>query len=145
MRTGFVELATISAALLTLTACSNTVDPDAPAPVVGQPTETTSAQGEPVSAAPNDEGTRIEVIETEYSITLPRTLAPGRYTFVVDNMGRAGHDLAIKGPGVDVVKRLPHGGRAEIITTLQPGTYELWCPMDDHRDRGMLQTVAVTA
>jgi hypothetical protein len=92
-----------------------------------------------------DGGTRIAVTEEEYSITLPRTnFTAGIYTFVVDNYGLAGHDLAIKGPGVDVVKRLPPGSQGEIVVTLQPGTYELWCSISDHGTRGMQQTVTVT-
>lgn len=136
MRTGFAGLVIISAALLELTACSNTVDRGTPG---------TSVRDEPTAARPTDGGTRIEVSETEYSITLPRTDFPsGTYTLVVDNFGRAGHDLAIKGPGVDVVKRLPDGTQAEIIVTFQPGTYELWCSIEDHRARGMLRTVTIT-
>jgi uncharacterized cupredoxin-like copper-binding protein len=63
----------------------------------------------------------------------------------VANKGNAGHDLWIKGPGVDNAKTttLAGGRQGEITVTLQPGTYELWCSIDSHRARGMQQTINV--
>jgi plastocyanin len=132
MRTGRVGGTVIAAALLALTACSTSANPTGP------------AAGEPTSASASDTGIPVEVGEHEYSITLPRkNFTPGTYTFVVDNTGRAGHDLTIKGPGVEVAKIMPAGSQAEVVVALRPGTYELWCSIDNHRDRGMRQTVTV--
>jgi plastocyanin len=119
----------IAATLLVLPACS---------------VDSTSTPGTTGSAPPGDTAERIEVAQHEYSITLPRyDFSAGTYTFTVDNLGQTGHDFAITGPGVDTIKRMPAGTEAEIIVTLQPGTYELWCSIDNHRTRGMRQTVIV--
>jgi plastocyanin len=144
LRTGFAGLVVTAAALLVFPACATTADPAGTSPTVGRQTPATSASDAPTSAPPTNGGTRIEVSQTEYSITLPRTdFTSGTYIFVVDNLGSGGHDLAIKGPGVDLVKRLPDGTQAEITVTFQPGTYELWCSIGDHRVRGMQRTVTI--
>jgi plastocyanin len=143
MRAGCAGLSVLSAALLGLTACSNDANLASPAPTTGGPI-TTLATDEPTSAPPDDRGTRIAVSEDEYSITLPRTdFTPGTYIFVVDNYGPGGHDLTITGPGVDIAKRMPRGSQAEVVVTLQPGIYELWCSIGNHRARGMQHTVTV--
>jgi uncharacterized cupredoxin-like copper-binding protein len=144
LRTGRAGLLVITAALLVLPACSDDAKSGDPAPAAGQPTSTTSAQDEPTSTSVGDGGTRVAVTEREYSITLSRNdFTPGTYTFVVDNDGESGHDVAITGPGVEVVKRLPPGTQAEIVVNLQSGRYELWCSIDDHSARGMKQSVTV--
>lgn len=142
-------------ALLVVAACGGD---GGGAPQGGQPTSgpatgdttttTTSAPGGPTTtgtAAPGA-GTRIAVTETEFSIRLPSaTLTPGPYTFAVDNTGAATHDLVIKGPGVDSARTnlLKKGDKGEIAVTLQPGSYELWCSVGNHRSRGMQTTISV--
>jgi plastocyanin len=87
------------------------------------------------------------VTETEYSISLPSaTLTPGTYTFAVDNSGTASHDLVIKGPGVDSAKtsQLKRGDKGEVTVTLQPGKYDLWCSVGNHKARGMQTTITVS-
>ncbi len=144
MRTGSAGMTVISLALLVLTACSNAANPAGLTPITGGLTSAASVTGEPTSAAPGDGGTRVEVSENEYSITVRRTdFTPGTYTFVVDNAGQTGHDLDIRGPGVETAKIMPVGSQADVIVTLQPGTYELWCSISNHRVRGMHRTVTV--
>lgn len=80
----------------------------------------------------------------DFTITLsPSTLRPGTYTFVAQQQGQLPHALAIKGPGVDAVTPVIQlGGASQQLTvTLQPGTYELWCPVGNHRAQGMTVTV----
>src|SRR5438067_1346505 len=107
MRTGFAGLAVISAAALVLTACSTSENPASPTNTGGTVptgTSTSTSIGEPTSTPPRA-GTRVEVSENEFTITLSRKdFTPGTYTFAVDNKGKASHDLSIKGPGVDTTK-----------------------------------------
>lgn len=37
----------------------------------------------------------------------------------------------------------PGGAAQELAVVLQPGTYELWCPVGDHRALGMTVTITV--
>ena len=98
----------------------------------------------PSSAAPV--GTSVGVIEKEFSITLATpSFTPGPYTFTIQNQGSFPHNLTIKGPGVDT-KASPTMGRGEsgsLTVALQKGSYELWCSVPGHKDRGMDMTIKV--
>ncbi|WP_329571523.1 cupredoxin domain-containing protein [Kitasatospora sp. NBC_01266] len=111
--------------------------PPASAPV-GAPSAGTSATGS--AAASASTGTSVTVTEKEYSITPSQTqLAPGTYTFVAENTGTVVHALEIAGPGVSATRTdsIPPGQQAKLTVTLQPGSYELWCPIDSHKALGM--------
>jgi plastocyanin len=90
--------------------------------------------------------TRVVVTETEYSISMPSTLAAGSYTFAVRNTGAAPHDLVVSRNGRDVATSatIPPGGSASLSVTLQRGTYVFYCNIDAHRERGMQRTVQVS-
>jgi hypothetical protein len=98
---------------------------------------------------PPTDGLTIEVRGTEYALNAePRDgLIPARHTFVVHNDGEETHAVAISGPGVDEQTQLIPGseGPVELAVNLLPGTYELWCPVGDHRDRGMRTLLLVEA
>ena len=68
------------------------------------------------------------------------------YTFVVVNSGQYPHTITINGPGV--ANRTANGplqtGQLALLTVdLQRGTYDIWCPVDDHRAMGMETTITV--
>lgn len=91
----------------------------------------------------------VEVAETEYALDVaPRDgLIPADYRIVVHNGGETDHALAVKGPGVDEQTPVLGTGDpdAEIVARLRPGTYELWCPVGDHRSRGMRTSLLIEA
>ncbi|MER5619091.1 hypothetical protein [Streptomyces sp. NPDC002215] len=66
-------------------------------------------------------------------------VAAGTVTFVVDNAGTLAHALAVSGSGVSEAhtSTIPPGGTSRLTVTLQPGSYELWCPIDKHKELGM--------
>jgi uncharacterized cupredoxin-like copper-binding protein len=102
----------------------------------GTTTTTTPSAGS--SAAPV--GTSVGVVEKEYTITLDKaTFTPGTYTFKVSNQGSFSHNLTIEGPGVDqTTSPTVGGGQSGTLTVaLQKGSYELWCSIDSHKDKGM--------
>jgi plastocyanin len=74
------------------------------------------------------------------------SFTPGAYTFVVQDKGQVEHALAIKGPGVATVQTplIGPGQSAELHVTLQPGTYEIWCPVDSHKALGMDTHITVS-
>jgi plastocyanin len=92
-------------------------------------------------------GTKVTATEVEYSITLSATaFTPGVYTFVVENHGTMSHDLTIAGPGVaqQASPTVQPGGSGQVTVTLQTGTYELWCSIDNHKAMGMDLKIQVT-
>jgi uncharacterized cupredoxin-like copper-binding protein len=104
---------------------------------------TTSSAGASSSAA----GTAVTATEQEFSITLSsRTFTAGAYTFTVHNAGKYPHNLSIEGPGVDkkTSPTMPGGGTGTLAVKFQKGTYELWCSVDSHKDKGMDIKITVT-
>jgi uncharacterized cupredoxin-like copper-binding protein len=89
----------------------------------------------------------IPVNETEMSldptdITLDR---PGTYVFRAVNVGNAPHALRIEGNGIEEqqTEEIGPGESADLTVTLDSGTYEMDCPVDDHEDLGMRGTITV--
>jgi uncharacterized cupredoxin-like copper-binding protein len=92
------------------------------------------------SAAATAKGQPVSVVEKEFSIALtPATLHAGTYSFTVHNAGTFPHNLNIQGPGVtqQATATVSPGQSAVLTVTLQQGSYELWCSVDSHKDRGM--------
>jgi len=131
---------TVAVVALLLGACSSTsTDTTAAAP---------STSGPGVAAtSPAVVGTTVGVVEKDFSITLDKPgLTAGSYTFAIKNEGQFPHNLAIEGPGVDAKTSptMQGGGSGTLAVTLQKGTYELWCAVPGHKDRGMDIKITVT-
>ena len=77
----------------------------------------------------------------------PATLSPregGTVTLSVINNGPSSHALEIEGNGVEEeTETISTGDRAELTVDLKPGTYEMYCPIDGHRARGMEGKIVV--
>ena len=88
----------------------------------------------------------IEVQETVFrldpsEITLDQ---PGTYVFRAVNSGTVEHALEIEGEGIEEeTEEIPPGESTVLEVNLEPGTYELYCPMGNHEERGMTGTVTV--
>ena len=76
-------------------------------------------------------------------------VSSGRVTFTLRNDGQFPHNLHIEGNGVslDVKTDGPVAGGQSFTgaVTLPAGTYETWCPVDQHRERGMVGTLEAAA
>ena len=87
------------------------------------------------------------VVMAEFTFTPDRMVVPaGRDTFVLQNTGQFPHNLHIEGNGVSIdVSPDPVAGGDTFsgAVTLPPGTYDTWCPVSNHRDRGMIGTLTV--
>jgi uncharacterized cupredoxin-like copper-binding protein len=109
---------------------------------------TTPATSPPASTSQaTAAGTPVTATEKEFSITLSTTtFKAGAYSFNVKNVGSFSHNLTIEGPGVAMKASptMPGGGSGTLTVTLQKGSYELWCSVDGHKDRGMDLTIQVT-
>jgi uncharacterized cupredoxin-like copper-binding protein len=109
------------------------------------PGVTSSAAASAAASVPA--GTSVTASEKEFSITLSQTtFKAGTYTFHVTNAGSFGHNLTIKGPGVDTkaTSALQPGQSGTLTVTLQTGSYELWCSVDSHKEQGMDLNITVT-
>jgi uncharacterized cupredoxin-like copper-binding protein len=85
-------------------------------------------------------GRTVEVREVDYEIELPSTtLEPGDHTFALRNDGEDRHNLVVNGPGVTDkgTPTIGPGKTARLEVRLRPGTYELYCSVPGHRERGM--------
>jgi plastocyanin len=92
-------------------------------------------------AAPSEaSGRTVKVTEREFKIELPKkSLGPGTYAFDVQNTGKVGHDLVVKGPGADNAKTpiIAPGKTAKVQVALKRGDYELYCSVPGHKQAGM--------
>ena len=133
-RTSRAALALAAGSMLFLAGCSST-----PSGSTGSAAPPASASSAPAAAGASS-AMSVTATETEFSIDLSQsTFAPGDYTFTVVNDGKFAHNLTIEGPGVDktATATVEAGQSAEITATLQAGTYELFCAIPGHKDKGM--------
>jgi plastocyanin len=91
----------------------------------------------------------IQISEKEYSLT-PSTLSvskPGTYAFKATNDGQTGHALEIEGSGIEAkTGEIQPGSSATLqITLSKAGSYEMYCPIDGHKQEGMEGDVTVGA
>jgi uncharacterized cupredoxin-like copper-binding protein len=102
--------------------------------------------GTTTAAAPAA-GHVVSLSESEYKIS-PSTVSvakAGKVTFNVKNMGQITHALEIEGNGVETkTMSIAPGESASITVDLSKnGKYEMYCPIDGHRAKGMEGTVQV--
>jgi uncharacterized cupredoxin-like copper-binding protein len=100
----------------------------------------TSAQSAPA-------GESVKLSETEFKITPadPSVKKAGTVTFEVTNDGKVDHALEVEGPGEEVeTDTIPAGESATLEVDLsKAGTYEMYCPIGNHKDMGMEGEVSV--
>lgn len=101
------------------------------------PADTTSSEG-------GGAGTKVSL--TDFAID-PKdgTVKAGDVTFDVVNDGQVPHALEIEGNGVEEVSATlsSNGDTDTLSVNLEPGEYEWYCPIGDHRDQGMEGTLTV--
>ncbi|MFL6142878.1 MAG: hypothetical protein ACJ72N_13560 [Labedaea sp.] len=84
--------------------------------------------------------TEVTVSMTDFALQLSTSdLTPGAYTFVAKNDGYTRHAIEIAGNGLDATRtaELAPGGSERLSVTLADGTYQLYCPVTGHRQKGM--------
>ena len=69
---------------------------------------------------------------------------PGTYLFKAVNSGGTVHALEVEGQGIEEeTEEIQPGQSAELKVKLEAGTYELYCPVDAHKEEGMEGKVIV--
>ncbi len=102
---------------------------------------------EETAPATEGAGQRVEISARDF-IFEPAQLSvqPGEVTFVLTNDGQAPHALEIEGNGLEEeTDTIDPGESSELTVDLDEGTYEMYCPVDGHRERGMEGTLTVGA
>jgi plastocyanin len=85
-------------------------------------------------------GQAIAISETEFKLDPSgvKVDQAGSYTFKVTNNGSVDHALEVEGPGGEQkTETIKPGQSAELTVALEDGSYEIYCPVDGHRDKGM--------
>jgi plastocyanin len=113
--------------------------PAAPAP---DPV-TTPAPAPSATPAPSlPSRTRVVLQDDPYTLQSSYiTMKSGPIEFNVLNAGMDDHNLTIRGSGATVFA--PAGEEAQLVATLQPGTYRLYCSLLNHEQLGMWTTLTV--
>lgn len=91
-------------------------------------------------------GTSSRLEATEFAFSPAQVTADaGEHEFQIVNRGEVEHALEIHAPGGEVMTdRVAPGESATVTADLsEAGTYELYCPVGDHRRRGMEGSVTV--
>ena len=132
------SLCAVAAALaLGLAACGDDDDESAS-------TGTTTEEQTTTPSGPA--GQTVNISETEFKIT-PAQLnlqKGGSVEFKVTNDGGTTHALEVEqGETEFETEDIAPGSSATLKADLQPGEYELYCPIDDHKGKGMTATLTV--
>jgi uncharacterized cupredoxin-like copper-binding protein len=119
----------IAAAVLAVTACGG------------------DSKGEQAATGPSLQ--TYAVSETDFKLS-PSTFTidkAGTYTFHAVNDGQVTHSLEIEGNGVEtkLASDLQPGASGDLEAALPAGTYEIYCPVGNHKDMGMEGKVEVAA
>ena len=107
----------------------------------------TGTQAEETTAAPTGPaGETVKLSETEYKID-PADVSvdkAGVVEFDVTNDGSITHALEVEGGDIEEeTEDIAAGDSATLKVDLPKGVYELYCPIDDHKEQGMVGELRV--
>jgi plastocyanin len=84
-----------------------------------------------------DPGGALSYDKSEY------TAPAGTLTIEFENPASIPHAVELEGEGVEQVTEEVTKGSATLEVELEPGEYELYCPVGNHADEGMVSTLTV--
>ncbi len=90
---------------------------------------------------------RVEIEATSYAYSPATITVPaGRIRFVIHNAADVVHGFEVEGQGMEEeIAEIQPGATDSLTVTLEEGTYEIYCPVEDHEQRGMIGTLEVEA
>jgi uncharacterized cupredoxin-like copper-binding protein len=133
----------LGAAALSLAAAGCGDDDDGDTTAVTPTTTETGATG-PTGAAGG--GETVDISETEFALDPDSVdVKAGSVTFEVTNDGAIVHNFEVEGNGVEeaLPEDLAAGDSGALTVDLEPGTYEMYCPIGNHADDGMTGEISV--
>jgi plastocyanin len=90
-------------------------------------------------------GQSVQVSATDFAFDPSEiTVGAGEVSIDLTNDGESPHAIEVEGNGVEEASETINGGDSTTLTVdLDEGTYTIYCPVGDHRDRGMEGTLTV--
>jgi uncharacterized cupredoxin-like copper-binding protein len=133
------------AVLLAVTAATGCGGSDSGTSSSGSSSATTTATG---TTAPPSSGTnKLSVTETEFKISPanPKIAKGGTVTVAIANKGQFTHALEVEGQGVEARSERIEPGETETLKVklTKSGSYDWYCPIDGHRQKGMAGRLTV--
>jgi plastocyanin len=127
----------LAAATLALGACGGDDESESSSTPESTPTEaaTKASGGTLAIAAPSDGSLKF----TKSSWTADA----GKVKIDFDNPSTVPHAVEIEGNGVEKETKTVTEAKADVTVDLKPGTYEIYCPVGNHRQAGMEGTLTV--
>jgi plastocyanin len=132
----------LAAIVLALAGCGEDNDEGSSTGSTGTGTE---EQAAPPEAAPSE---TVELTETEFKIAPAdvKVDKAGVVAFRVQNDGGVVHALEVEGGDLEEeTDDIEPGGSATLKVDLAEGSYEMYCPIGNHKDQGMEGTLTVGA
>jgi uncharacterized cupredoxin-like copper-binding protein len=129
----------VVAASLGLAACGGDDDDESESAATTAPTEETTAGG--------GGGETVDLTATDFKFNPDDpTVKAGDVTFKVTNDGQTVHNLEVEGPNgeAEIEGDVQPGDSGEVSVDLsEPGKYEFYCPVSNHKELGMVGEVTV--
>lgn len=103
----------------------------------------------PASPSPShaQTATTIDMVFGDFSFSPAAIEVPaGIVTFNISNPDSLRHDIVITVNGVDLESDIYPAGQGGTweVTLDQPGTYDFYCSIGNHREKGMVGTITVS-
>jgi plastocyanin len=113
----------------------------------GDTSEATEGAPAGGGAAANGPGGTVDLSATDFKFTpSDPTVKSGEVTFQLKNDGQTTHSLEIEdvdGGDAELEQEVAPGDSGTLEANLAPGTYEFYCPVDDHKGKGMEGEITV--
>jgi uncharacterized cupredoxin-like copper-binding protein len=115
----------------------------------GDDDESTGAEtgGAATGAAATGSSETVDLTAVDYKFNpSDPTLKQGDVTFSLTNDGQTGHSLEIEdvnGQDQELEGEVQPGDSNTLTVNLPPGKYEFYCPVDDHKEKGMEGEITV--
>lgn len=89
---------------------------------------------------------RVKLSEYDMELLNDKPIGPGITVFEVTNEGEKEHGFVIEGIGVmqSLEENLMPGETRTISVELKPSGYNIYCPIDNHKNMGMASTIRIT-
>jgi uncharacterized cupredoxin-like copper-binding protein len=136
----FAALFVIGAAIaVPIVGCGGSSDDDSTSNAATQASTTSSGGG--------GAGGTVDLSATDFKFTpSDPSVKAGNVNFTLKNDGQTAHSLEIEdvnGEDVELEGDVSPGQSGTLTANLKPGTYEFYCPVDNHKEMGMEGEITV--
>jgi uncharacterized cupredoxin-like copper-binding protein len=146
MRTTLAGVVALGLTALALAAAGCGGDDGGDQAATTPPAATTPTRPAPTATTPSKGRSAVAVSATEFRFSPSNIdVKAGETTFRLKNDGGAPHALEIEGQGIEEETEVITGGQSTTLKVdLEPGKYEIYCPVGNHRQMGMQGEVTVS-